>query len=236
MYPVPWVFPPMFNKIRSKSPKKFKPKKQRSGIDIPAAQQSDQAEMESLTVTAPSVENKSTSALGDSRNGKMSLYGQIPAAASGDVPITAPMPSSKRPDGPFSSQLDEIAHQAALQPKTNIGQPSGVDLTTIRNVSTQDDCPQIPVRGYSTVPSRRRNQRHMGNGLYSGRGNVGLPLYATAPFPMPVPPIGRPIEQAGGSHTHVGYAIGSQGCGTVEIGRAAEHGGIQACNTCEPDH
>lgn len=146
------------------------------------------------------------------------------------------MPYVKASDGPFSTQLDMIARQTALQAKTNTVQLPKVDLTTIRNVPAQDELLQGHTQGYNGVPSRRRDHRQVGNGLYGGRGNVGVPLYATAPFPIPVPPMGRPVEQPGGHNTYGRYTVGTQGCGTIEIERAAEHGGSLACNSCEPDH
>jgi hypothetical protein len=237
MYPVPWMFPPMYNKVRSKSPKKFRPKKQRSIVGSPAeAEKAIPEAIDSIQRdTVAGVTSMTTSALGSSKKSDTVLHSQTPVDASDDLPATATMPCLKPSNGPFSSQLDMIAHQAALQPKTNSVQPPQGDLTTIRNVPIHDDYAQSCVDGYNTMPSGRRNQRHIGNGLYGGRGNVGVPLYATAPFPMPVPPMGKPIKQLGGSHD-VGYMVGSQGCGTVEIQKAAEYGGGQACNSCEPDH
>lgn len=227
----------MFKKIRSKSPKKIKSKKQRSAIDLSAAEQEDKPEMHgpmrSKTVTG--VTDATASALNDSRNEPAPQH-QTFVGASEDRSATATESYSKTSDGAFSSQLDEIERQAALQPKANIVQPPGGDLTTIRNVSTQDDHAQGPTQVYSTVSAQRRNQRHADNGLYGGRGNFGMSLYATAPFPMPVHPMGKPIEQSEGSHAYFGYTIGNQGCGTVEIDKAAEYGGTLACNTCEPDH
>lgn len=227
----------MFNKTRSKSPKKLKLKKHRSAVDLTAAECKDKSEMSGPIQldTTTGVTDEIAAALSNSKNDCPVPQRQARAATPEDRPVSATVPYVRPSDGPFSSQLDEIARQAALQPKTNTVQPPGVDLTTIRNVSTQNDCAQALAQGYNTVPSRRRNQRHMGNGLYGGRGNVGMPLFATAPFPMPVPPMGRPIEQAGSSHPIFGTMIGSQGCGTVQIDKAAEHGGFQACNTCEPD-
>jgi hypothetical protein len=237
MYPVPWVFSPVFNKVRSRSPKKLKSKRQRSDIIPSASEHKNRPETNGPTQleTSANVTDGTASTLENSRD-DTTPQRQTLAAVLNDIAGTTSVSCCKSSDGPFSSQLDEIARQAALQPKTNIVQPPGVDLTTIRNVSTQDEHLQSYVQGYNTVPSRRRNQRHMDNGLYGGRGNVGMPLYATAPFPMPVPPMGRSIEQASGSHTHFGYTVGSQGCGTVNTEKAAEYGGVQACNTCEPDH
>ena len=238
MYPVPWVFPTVFNKIRSKSPKKLKSNKQRSAVDLSAAEQEEKPETKGPThlKAVTGVTAGTTPALNSTWDDDPTSQRQTTVAVSEDRPTIATVPDSKTSDGPFSSQLDEIARQAALQPKTNVVQPPGVDLTTIRNVSTQDDHTQGQAQVYNTVPSRRRNQRHLGNGLYGGRGNVGMPLYATAPFPMPIPPMGKPIEQSGGSHAYLGYTFHKQGCGTVDIGKAAEYGGVQPCNTCEPGH
>lgn len=236
MYPVPWIFPPVFNKIRSRSPKKFKSKKQSSTIDPSATQQSDTAEMQVQISTAPGIENRPTPLLGDARNGADSPCIQNLTATSGAIPVADPVPSSKLSDCTFSSQLDDIARQAAFQPKTNNMQPPKGDLTAIRNVSTQNDYPPGHVHGYDTVPTRRRKRHHISNGLYGRRGNVGTPLYATAPFPMPIPPMGKPRGQIGSKCNDVGHAIGGQGCGAVNIDKAAEHGGVQACNTCEPDY
>lgn len=236
MYAVPWIFPPVFDKIRSKSPKKFKYKKQRSALDLSATRQSDTAEMQSQIGTATGIVNRPAPSLGDVTNGAGPACTQDSAAASGAMHLAAPVPSSKLLDSTFASQLDDIARQAALQPKTNNLQPSKVDLTTIRNVSTQDDLPRSHVHGYDTVPSRRRNKHHTSNGLYGGRGNAGMPLYATAPFPMPIAPMGKPSGPMGANCNYLGHTMSGQGCGAVEIDKAAERGGIQACNTCEPDH
>ncbi|KAF3039697.1 hypothetical protein E8E12_002798 [Didymella heteroderae] len=240
MYPVQWIFPPISNKNRSKFPKKLRPKKQQSAIDPSAVEPKHRPDTHDFTrtesTTGTSVTDGTTSALSGLRNDNTTPQRQTPDVASDDIPETATLPYSKPFAGPFSSQLDMIAHQAALQPKTNVVQPLRVDLTTISNVSTQYGYLRDPVQSYNTLLSRRRNTRNIGNGLYGGRGNVGMPLYATAPFPMPVPPMGKPIEQTGGSHTSVRYTIGSQGCGTMEIEKAAEYGGIRACNTCGPDH
>lgn len=139
---------------------------------------------------------------------------------------------------PFATQFDIVSRQAALQSNTNTTQRlSQVDLTNIRNVPPHEPLRRVHGQHYGTMPSRRRNYRQAGNGLYGGRGNVGVPLYATMPFPDPVPPMGRPLESnLGISDAYVSYTIGSQACGTIEIEKAAEYGGEQACNTCEPDH
>lgn len=146
------------------------------------------------------------------------------------------VPSLKVFDESFSSQLDMIERQAALQPKSNTVQPPRVDLTAIRNVPTKDDFLQSRSQDHQAVPSRRK-QRHVDNGLYGGRGIVGMPIHATAPFPTPVAPMGRPTQYSGRNYdTYVGYTMGTHGCGTVEVETAAEYGGGQACNACDPGH
>lgn len=229
MYPVPWLFPPMYTKGRCRSPKKLRPKKQRSTLigDQQGQHNVDplieMGSMASATDVAPSqpegiFENTAAPNLQES------------AAASGNVAVPSATASAKASDGPFATQFDIVARQTALQTGTNTMLPPQLDLTTIRNVPVQDFLQQGNAQGYNTVPSRRRNHRHAGNGLYGGRGNVGVPLYATAPFPEPVPPMGRPIEG------YVGYTVGTKACGTIEVEKAAERGGGQACNICEPDH
>lgn len=227
MYPVPWLLPPMYAKVRSKSPKKLRPKKERFAAKYIAAQEGDRPEASNFTRTATkaSVVDLTASTREDGGEGDVTPAHKNLVAASDNIQAS---------DSPFSMQLDGIARQAALQTKTKTVQPPKVDLTTIRNVPVPDDFPKSHAHGYNTVPSRRRNQREIGNGLYGGRGNVGVPLYATAPFPMPIPPMGRPVEQLGVNYA--AYAVGTQGCGTVEIEKAAEYGSGQACNTCDPDH
>lgn len=238
MYPVPWVFPTVFSKTRSKSPKKLKSKKRHSGVDIVTAECKDKSEMSgSVHLDAmTAVTDETAAALSNTKNDCPVPRLQMLAAASEDRLARAAVPYLRSSAGPFSSQLDEIARQAALGPRKCFVQPPGVELTTIRNVSAQNDCTQALARNFHTVPSRRRQQRHMGNGLYGGRGNIGMPLFATAPFPMPIPPMGRPIEQDRISRPIFETTIGSQVCSTVQIDKAAEYSGIQACNTCEPDH
>lgn len=124
-------------------------------------------------------------------------------------------------ESPFAMQLDEVTRQAALHSGVSTKHAPQGNLTSIRNVSVQEG---------NTSPTRRRRQRQAGNGLYGGRGNVGVPLYATVPFPNPIPPMGR---QGNG---HAGLTMGSKACGTVYIEKAFEHGGGLACNTCQPDH
>ncbi|KAF2623073.1 hypothetical protein BU25DRAFT_494514 [Macroventuria anomochaeta] len=240
MYPAPWLFPSIYAKGRSsKSPKKFRPKKQRSTLSSPVDDQQGQhdvlpsieTEMMESATNAASCEPDGSSVNAPSPNVQKST------AAPGNMSVPGVAAYVKASAAPFSTQFDMIARQAALQTSTNAMRPRQIDLTTIRNVPAQDVEHQGHIQGYNTMPSRRRNQRQAGNGLYGGRSNVGVPLYATAPFPNPVPPMGRPSEHSRSDpKPYVGYAVGTQACDTIEIEKAAEHGGGQACNTCEPDH
>lgn len=226
MYPVPCQFPPAFGKGRSRSPKKLRPRKQRLSVTSPSENQ--QAEDNIL----PSIEtpnSKSAENKGDS---------QKPAATIAETCTLSALNYIKPSNGPFATQFDMVAHQSALQAGTNsTRRPPQIDLTSIRNVPVHDPPCQMIGQDYDTVPSWRWNHRQSANGLYGGRGNVGMPLYATIPFPDPVPPMGRPTgSQRNDRKAHGGYRVDAQACGTIEIEKAAEYGGNQACNTCEPDH
>ncbi|KAJ4982589.1 hypothetical protein SVAN01_11917 [Stagonosporopsis vannaccii] len=226
MYPVPCLFPPIFAKGRSNSPRKPRPRNRRS---TPGDHPPDQGhvlstssfepvESPAAVATAPQLENAASDKLTHDRK----IFGTVTGAATMPAATNFVEPCV----GSFASQFDEVAHQATRQPGTKKNRPPQDDLTTIRNVATRE---QITSQGYHTLPSRRRTQ-HTGNGLYGGRGSVGVPLHATAPFPTPVAPMGRPADR------HGGYNIGTGACGNFDIAKAFEHGGRQACNTCEPDH
>lgn len=228
MYPVPFPFPQMFANGRSRSPKKFRHKKQRSSVSAPVERLPAQDHI------LPSIEPQMTA---ETENATQAWD---PSRASSNDKMRVPdaMNHLNSSVSPFATQFDIVSRQAALQSNTNTTQRlSQVDLTNIRNVPPHEPLRRVHGQHYGTMPSRRRNYRQAGNGLYGGRGNVGVPLYATMPFPDPVPPMGRPLESnLGISDAYVSYTIGSQACGTIEIEKAAEYGGEQACNTCEPDH
>ena len=240
MYPAPWLFPPMYaTNHRFKSPKKFRHKKQRPTINSPIENKKAQDEVLPSIETQTNASGVDTSVPqleGSNENADISTY-QKSTTTSGDACSTGASPYVKPSEGPFATQFDMIARQTALQASSNTTPAPHVDLTNIRNVPTHDPLRQPHTHSYNTVTSRRHHLRLAGNGLYGGRGNAGVPLYATAPFPDPVPPMGRPTEQCGKDpKADVGYNIGTNACGTIEIEKAAEHGGEQSCNTCEPDH
>jgi len=138
---------------------------------------------------------------------------------------------------PFARQLDLISQRDVLC-NTSLGnrppRKYDVDLTTVRNVAPLPSQGGEPYTNYHTVSSRhgRYHHRYAGNGLYNGRGSVGIPMSATTPFPDPSPPQGRP--HLGGEGRPA--IIGTEACGMVDVVFAAELGGGVPCNTCAPDH
>lgn len=216
----------MYPKGQSKSPKRLRPRKQRSAPgDVP---QGSGCGLSSLDFqTSESAAGASAAQSENISSGKAMHDPRSVATTSSAKQMATTAGSDKSAIDSFTSQFDEVAHQTARQTYTRKVRPPQDDLTTIRNVAARDTG---DVQGYRTLPSRRRAHYHTGNGLYGGRGSVGVPLHATAPFPNPVPPMGRPADG------YVGYNFGTGACGTIDIGKAFEHGGRQACNACEPDH
>ncbi|KAJ8106411.1 hypothetical protein OPT61_g9556 [Boeremia exigua] len=226
MYPVPCLFPPMHAKGRSKSSKKWRPKKQQSTpISVEQFQHSS-ARPESIECAAGMTASQTERSIKNAIASRL----QDPDSVVESMSLEKTLSHTKSSDGPFASQLDEIDRQTTLQTGTGTLTLPHKDLTIIRNVVGHGDLPQHKFQGYRTEPSRRRNHRQADNGLYGGRGNVGVPLYATDPFPNPIAPMGRPAE------SYVGPTVGTSACGTIEIAKAAEYGAGPACNSCEPGH
>ena len=215
MYPVPWLLPSVFMKGRSTSPRKSRPGKQRS----------TQYEIKHDT-RPPTEHRRQASSAEASSTGAKVIFTATPAANLGKDNITSGMGSSavgtgdaRLSDSPLSVQRDMIARQAKLRTDTHTQhQPQG-DLTSVRNVPVQD------LRGGHTSPNRRRRMHRTDNGLYGGRGNIGVPLYATAPFPNPVPPMGRPTED-------YGPTMGLKACAVIQIEKAHELIGGHVCHAC----
>jgi hypothetical protein len=244
-----------FRNGRLRSPKKFKPKKQRSSISSP-----NDAQPQLSNRAVPIVGPNSTTPPSAAVKQRMTSAELMPPP---------PLPTNRRqaqednrrenshpgmqnqPDAPkaanqpFSSQLNFIAEQAALRNRTNTHHNSprhfnvGIDLTTVRNVGFPSGPRNMMPHGptYYTVP---RHRHHPNNGLYGGRGNaVGVPMDATAPFPNPVPPQGRPDHgqiHGGAQESFGGHTIGKEACGTVNLAVTTELMGGAACNACAPDH
>tara|TARA_R110002003_G_scaffold140_11_gene12817 strand:- start:16493 stop:18874 length:2382 start_codon:yes stop_codon:yes gene_type:complete len=271
MYGVPWfhymnqvqfAYQQGFQNGRSRSPKKYRTKKNRPSVSSPASAHpanDGQAEgtagrpgeqrvsgMPPPASTLPLAEQRARQQREGSATGRCTPIG---GQQNEDAPIT------DRPYSPFAAQKGIIAEQNALRNTTNTPRTPNVDLTSIRNVAL----PPAPRNSHpqsgwnTTLPNpghhnARRYYNRSDNGLYSyaTRGMVGVPMRNIA-FPDPVPPQGRPAGPPRTMHAEngPGYNIqwpaygqmqGSEACGAADVIVAAERAGGQACNTCVPDH
>lgn len=251
MYPIQFAYDQGFRNGRTKSPRKFKPKKQRQSLSLephqhqPQQTTSPSTEAVSIAVPATHYTQRQSSAelmppppVPTDRRRDKTPHTELPQHTSSE-PTSEVSPACDDTSSPFSTQLDIIAQQSSVgnTMPINSSRYSNIDLTTVRNVGLPFPQPNFRPPTYYTIPYRhnRHHYRSGGNGLYGGRGCVGIPMHATAPFPDPVAPQGRPL------HSNVlnqprGFAIGSESCGFVDIAVAAERGGGEACNTCAPDH
>lgn len=221
MYPVPWPVAPSLAKGRSRSPRKFKPRKQRSNLG--ESEQTQRDAMKNKDSGEGAFGSRLPKDLQSSTPGKDHLAAPA-GGSSGKANLSDATNIAAISGNAFSAQLDEVTRPTALRQNINTTQLPQGDLTAIRNVPLED------AQGHGTSPTRRQRLRQAGNGLYGGRIQAGVPLHATAPFPDPVAPMGRPSEGYGR------YKIGSQACGTIYIEMAAEQVGGQACHGCQPDH
>ncbi|KAF1837177.1 hypothetical protein BDW02DRAFT_566421 [Decorospora gaudefroyi] len=241
MYTAQFAYEQGFRNGRSKSPKKFKPKKQRSSLSSPV-----NAQQQTFSQVVPTTAVKSATPLPAAAKQRMTSAELMPPPP---IPRRRGDPSRENSDPglqfhesesafsnhgsrqPFSEQFDLIAEQAALSNSTNnTPRHYTIDLSTVRNVGLPSGPRNMNPSTYYTVPRHGyRNHRHPGNGLYGGRGNAaGIPMDATAPFPNPVPPQGRPDQPE--------YTMGKEACGRVDIAFAAERIGGETCNACDPGH
>ncbi|KAL6706935.1 hypothetical protein ACN47E_004885 [Coniothyrium glycines] len=252
MYPLQIAYQQGFRNGRAKSPRKFKPYKQRSSVAPPGdgqgvARRAAESSLHTVSESSKNPEhintilaNVNSGSVGDPLPNQENVQGfsatQSPASNK-NVDTVASIE-------PFAAQHAIVTRQTARRDRDDANGPRqpNIDLTSIRNVGLPYGPRNMHAPAYYTVPHRayRSNQRYGGNGLYGGRGYVGVPMYATAPFPDPVPPPGRLND-----HEHLrplglgqfpGYTIGTEACGSVDIMTAVERGGSNACNTCDPDH
>jgi hypothetical protein len=242
MYQVQTAYNQGFQNGRSKSPKKFRQKKQRSSVSLPP--NVDQPNWPT-TEGVPDQEPRCMSAVPPSASTIPLAEQQTQMKRGGFDEDVVTSTATQHEDGifaeerifsPFAAQKEIIARQTSLHNTTNTPLAPNVDLTTIRNVPLPHERRTMPPRNgyYNTVANRgrhnnnRRYHNRSDNGLYQyrGRGTVGVPIHKTVPFPIPTPPQGRP------SHS----TVGSEACGLIDIIIAAERGGGQACHNCEPDH
>lgn len=265
MYQVQFAYNEGYHYGRSRSPKKWKPRKQRpaqeadQGIGAPGPSRSiDQAKRASKSQEAsradippqtPATPPAAQQAQDQPEQPKPSAVEQLEAESAGEG----------RSSSPFANQMAFISSQVPPHDLTNIQRGTPTDLTTIRNVGSRNAVPNpgnsshnssstLSYRNQGFAPSRR-NFNRSDNGLYTHgrRGNVGLPI-DTMPFPAPVPPQGRPSSEdvpgpftygrAGGGRTDIQYQkfVGNKACGMINVISASECIGGPPCNDCYPDH
>ncbi|CAE7031918.1 hypothetical protein P3342_006720 [Pyrenophora teres f. teres] len=242
MYGVQFAYEQGFRNGRPKSPKKIKPKKQRSTLSSPS--DATNPVSNSISVTASS----SVTPIATERKRRLTSAELMPPPP---VPVHRRQeddnsenshPSLQKQDAKaeevemsqsFSNQFDTI-DRTVLVNRTNINASRPLKPFLPSGPRSM----QLPT--YHTVPRRGNRYRHPGNGLYGGRGNAaGIPIDATAPFPTPVAPQGR-VSQAqveGGISTdYSGYTIGREACGMIQIDEAMEKVGGLTCHACDPGH
>ncbi|KAH7377385.1 hypothetical protein BKA66DRAFT_572183 [Pyrenochaeta sp. MPI-SDFR-AT-0127] len=252
MYPIHFAYEQGFRNGRCRSPKKYKPKKPRT-----LARLHNHHLEPGITVAEP-LTKATTMHLSERSHPEASIDLMVPPpmhtgrqqasveredCQPGLKPQTSKKTIAFTEDSypSFSAQIDLITQQTTLQncAKSITPHLSNVDLTTIRNVGFPNGPRYMHTPSYNTAPRRHQRQgfHHSGNGLYSNRGAVGVPVDDTVPFPSPVPPQGRPEGRVQSGHKQrVGYTVGAEACGIVDIAFAAERGGGDACNACAPDH
>ncbi|CAG5161424.1 uncharacterized protein ALTATR162_LOCUS6026 [Alternaria atra] len=252
MYGVQFAYEQGYRNGRPKPPKKFKqPKKQHASL--------------SSSVNTPHSSSKAVPITNPRPAAPLPEAAKQSLASAGPMP-PPPLPANRRheqtrPENfrpgfngdissshiadaetnqPFANQLNMISEQVALNNCTNSNAPRhfNVDLSTLRNVGFPPGPRNMRPPTYYTMP-RHGHRNNRSNGLYGGCGNAGVPIDATAPFPNPVPPQGRPDQgQTHGTSPfdYSGYTIGKESCSLVDITVATERGGGEPCNACAPDH
>jgi hypothetical protein len=251
MYPYHWSHPMGFYNGRSRSPKKFYPRKQRqnfassnrnhnfhhntypSKTEVPATPYTKPTRAQLPSFQKPV---SPMTLLEQNKNADFQMSASTqPARTSSSTPPND-LTNSKDPThdegdgGPFSHQMDMVSRQAAMHDTAKTLRECNVDLTTVHNVPAMHG---RHTQNHSGSPSRHGGHRRGNNGLYNGRGVAGIPMSATAPFPSPMAPHGKPVQMNEGPTRYVGYTVGTDACGSVNVEVAAERGG-EACDNCDP--
>jgi hypothetical protein len=257
MYGIQFAYEQGFRNGRPKSPRKFKPKKPRGPVpssgDPHYTRSPDDFALSVVTASSPSAateQRTSSVEFGSLPTGP--AYSPHPSPDQGYIQSNftddGPIENTCGPlvNQPFTKQYDKIAEHAAASTHKSDSVPRhyNIDFTRIQNTNfpTGPRSMQFPAYHHKMSRYDYRNSRRSGNGLYggSGRGNAaGIPIGATAPFPNPVPPQGRPgqIQSENGSASeYSAYSVAREACGMVDIVSATELVGGGPCNACDPDH
>ncbi|EUC42786.1 hypothetical protein COCMIDRAFT_39199 [Bipolaris oryzae ATCC 44560] len=251
MYGIQFAYEQGFRNGRPKSPRKFKPKKIRglalSSDDAPHTRPHDNP-----VVVMRKLDSMPAPAKQEVPSTELVLRPTVPAHDPCPVYSQETIQPNSQDDGPmheacgtvtnqpFTRQFDKIAEYTGTR-GNNTPRHYNIDFTKIQNAGFPTGPRSMQGHVYHN-PSRYdyRNHRRLGNGLYGGRGNAaGIPIGATAPFPNPVPPQGRPDQMHnhnGGASDCTEYSIGMEACGMIDIVSATELIGGRPCNACDPSH
>lgn len=252
MYPIHFAYEQGFRNGRLRSPKKYKQKK--LGASVTSPNQNHQPKYDAPGIQAKGLTASLSERPYDQASENLMPLPSVPMHQQGSVKQENSQPCLpphgietnshiEGPNPPFSDQINMITQQTRLCDLTNnnMFRTSNVDLTMIQNVGLPNGPQNMHSSKHYKVPRNyhRGARRYTGNGLYGGRGTVGLPMEATVPFPDPVPPPGRPGQGAfrnGSPRQNLSNTVGTEACGRIDILMAAERGGGEACNACAPDH
>lgn len=251
MYGVQFAYEQGYRNGRPKSPKKYKPsRKQRTSFSSPADAPPYSSKAVPITTPWPATplpaaaKQRMTSAELmpppplPTRPRQEETHQEIYHPGTSRMRPT-PQVLEPSPNQPFAHQLRLIAEQTGLHNRTNRNAPRHFGVNAQPWVGFPSGPRNAHHPTYYTVP-RYGHRNNRGNGLYGGRSNAaGVPIDATAPFPNPTAPQGRPDQRQTYEPAAIDYSqytIGKESCGLVNINVATERGGGEPCNACAPDH
>ncbi|KAH6883390.1 hypothetical protein BKA58DRAFT_304847 [Alternaria rosae] len=234
MYGVQFAYEQGYRNGRPKSPKKWKtPRKQRTSVSSPADAPPYSSKAVPIANPGPATPPPLLA-----RPRQEETHQENYHAGSSRMRST-PQALEPSPNQPFAHQLGLIAERTALNSRTNSNAPRHFGVNPQPWVGFPSGPHNAHPPTYYTVP-RHGHRNNRDNGLYGGRCNAaGVPIDATAPFPNPTAPQGRPDQRQNYEPAAVDYSdftIGKESCGLVNITVATERAGGELCNACAPDH